>query len=182
MLVILAAHRRDDRAIVPVDFDAFACVREPEQRVAGAADDDDLGARPMAVGFFVGAGRELADVQVHGVARHPEKQQLAGATLPPLVQGDRPHVRQEVRLPLARIDLPWRIREVVVAPVIAVGKTVVAVEDEIGVADGVHQQRSGRRCEQASRPLAIVIEVLIGAVDRDGEEAALLPLDRVLVL
>src|SRR5207302_3019922 len=69
---------------------------------------------------------------------------------------------------------------VVVLGVVAVLKEIVVVEDKVEVPGDVDLK--GRRCgsEEPGRLLPIQIEVLVVAVQRRREQAARLPLDRLL--
>src|SRR5438093_2403470 len=86
VLVVLTVPGREDRAFLPRDL-LFLLASVPEERIADAAQDDDLRARPVLVGLLVGAGWELAHVGRHRVAGHDEEHvAAAGAALIPLLE------------------------------------------------------------------------------------------------
>src|SRR5439155_13041506 len=72
VLVVLAAGRREDGALAPVDLRLLLRARMPEERIAGAVQDDDLGAGAVAVCLLVRASWKLANVNVYRVPRHAE--------------------------------------------------------------------------------------------------------------
>src|SRR5439155_21706724 len=65
VLVVLVVARGEQAALLPVDLDGLVLTGEPEQRVAGPAQDDDLGAGAVTMGLLVRASRELAHVGGH---------------------------------------------------------------------------------------------------------------------
>ena len=134
----------------------------------------------MRVRLLVGANGELRDVAVQIPLGHAEAD--VAATCAPLVRhierqvhriGHKVRVEQQPPLlPLAR--------EVVGLAVEAFGEVVLGVEDEVHVAEGVHDDGRIRHGHIARRLRARAVEMLMPGIERNREDRPCLPLERNL--
>src|SRR6266567_1545248 len=168
------ASARDVHApLLPVAFHELLTLA-PHEHVALAMGDVQVSRRPVPVAFLVRAGLKARDVRVDGAAgEHEERIRSAAATLFPLPQPHAFHVGDEVRLPDSPApELALRV-EVLVLAGEAVLEVVVAVPDEVLVADELpHHLRQVRHREEAARLEAAAVVVLHRRIERNGEECA----------
>ena len=135
-------------------------------------------ARPVPVTLLVRADRELGDVGHHRVVRELEADVLAArAALEPVLELKATNVGDEVRLPHPAGVERARAVEVLLAPVVAIAEDVRAVEHEVGVVEEIHHDRHRRDGEQPCGQRARSVVQAVRRVERNREEAALLPFE-----
>ena len=134
-------------------------------------------ARAMAVRLLVAAHRELGDVcahvAVHQLEEHRAAALAAGLPGDGLDVGD---VGDEVGLQHA-VVVEARVAAEVLVVAEAVPEDVGIAHHEIHVVEDVVDQRRVGDPEELRLPVARAVEMLVGGVHRDGEQAALLPLE-----
>ena len=142
-----------------------------------------MGAGAVAVRLLVGAHRELGDVGLGAVLGHLQHDvDATGAPVAPPVERHVRRVGDEVGLPDALLVELARAAEVVVLGVEAPLEVGVRVEHEVQVVEEAHHGRRGGDRDVAGRLLAAAVEVLVPGIERDGEEAAGVPLEGLLVV
>ena len=149
----------------------------PHQRIALARQYDDMRARPMAVALFVGADRELRDMRVHRAFGEVEADvPSAGAAFLGLDQRQVDRIGHEIGDQLEAVG--FRLSgEIVGFAVEAALEIVGRVEDEFWVFVDVHSRRHVGHRDEARGFQAGGVEMLVPAVERDGEQRAGAPFE-----
>ena len=134
-------------------------------------------AGPMRMRLLVGADRELRDVAVQRALGEVEADvAAAGAALLRRDQRQVDRVRHEVRRQQEALGLVLG-GEIIRLAVEAALEVVVGAEDEIQVLVEIDDDRRVGHRDEARRIAARAVEVLVPAVERDGEQRAGLPLE-----
>ena len=136
-----------------------------------------MGARPVRMGFLVGADRELGDVARHRALGHVEADvPAAGAAFLGADERQVDRVGDEVRHQQEALLLRLG-GEIVGLAGEAVGEIGRHVEDEIDVV--IHVDDGGRvgHRDIADALLAGAVEMLMPGIERDGEDGAGLPFE-----
>ncbi len=176
MLVEPGVGRNDERSDLPVVAARRLALR-PHQGIALAREHDDVGAGPVRMRLLVGADRELGDVARDRAARHVEADMAAAGAA--LLGGDQRQVdrirheiglQQEARLFALGAVIVGLAGEAVLE---VAGVTEHEIEIVVQVDDG---GRVGDR-DVARRRLTRAVEMLIPAIERNGEDRARLPLE-----
>ena len=168
--------RHDHGADLPLVVARLVALR-PHQRIAFAGQDDDVRARPVGVRLLVGADRELRDVAVERALGEVEADvAAAGAALLRRDQRQVDRVGHEIRRQQEALGLVLG-REVIRLAVEAALEVVLGAEDEIQVLVEVDDDRRVGDRDEARRIAARAVEVLMPAVQRNGEQRAGLPLE-----
>ena len=176
MLMKPGVGRNDQGADLPVVTARFLALG-PHQRVALAREHDDVGARPMRMRLLVGADRELGDVAGDRAARHVEADMAAAGAA--LLGGDQRQVDRVGN----EIGLQQEADLLALGAVIvgfageAVDEIVPVIEHEIDVVVEVDDRGRIGNGDITHRFLARSVEVLVPAIERDGEDRARLPFE-----
>ena len=136
-----------------------------------------MGAGAVAVGLLVAPHRELGDVGAH-VAVH-QLEEHRPASLAPRLPGDGldvGYVGDEVGFQHP-VVVEARVAAKVLVVAEAVPEDVPVVHDEVHVVEDVVDQRRVGDPQELRLPVARTVEVLVGGVHRDGEQASFLPLE-----
>ncbi len=134
-------------------------------------------ARPVRVALLVGADRELRDVAVHRALGHVEADMAAaGAALLGADQRQVDRIGHEIGHQQQALLLALGA-EIVGLAVEAVLEVVRGVEDEVDVLVEIDHRRRVGDGDVARRRLARAVEMLVPAVERNGEHGARLPLE-----
>ena len=134
-------------------------------------------ARPVGMRLLVGADRELRDVAVERALGEVEADvAAAGAALLRRDQRQVDRVRHEVRRQQEALGLVLG-GEIIRLAVEAALEVVLGAEDEIQVLVEIDDDRRVGHRDEARRIAARAVEVLVPAVERDGEQRAGLPLE-----
>ena len=168
--------RHDQRAVFPFVALGLVALR-PHQRIAFAREHDHVGARPVRVRLLVGRHRELRDVARDRAARHVEADvAAAGAALLGRDQRQVDGVGDEIGLQQEAHLLALGAVVVGLAGEAAL-EIVPVIEHEIDIVIEIdHGRRVGHR-DVAHHLLARAVEMLVPAIERDGEDRACLPLE-----
>ena len=134
-------------------------------------------ARPVGMRLLVGADRELRDVAVQRALGEVEADvAAAGAALLRRDQRQVDRIRHEVRRQQEALGLVLG-GEIIRLAVEAALEVVLGAEDEIQVLVEIDDDRRVGHRDEARRIAARAVEVLVPAVERDGEQRAGLPLE-----
>jgi hypothetical protein len=137
----------------------------------------------VIVSFVIDARRPLRNVTDQTVIRHLEAGDSAlGDFVRRIVDGGDPRVSDEIRVPHAcpfRLVTPIAHGKVRFFAVVAGLKRIAVVENEIRVAEEIHDDR-GSRDRQQKRRLARAVIMPVPGVKRWRKEAALRPFKRLL--
>jgi hypothetical protein len=176
MLVPPHVGRHDHGADLPRVVARFFPVG-PHQGIAFARQDDDMRAGAVTVALFIGADGELRDMRVHRAFGEVEADMpAAGAAFLGLDQRQVDRVGHKVRHQLEAVG--FRLGgEIVRLAVEAALEIVGRVEDEFRVFVDVHRRRHVGDRDEARRFLARCVEMLVPAVERDGEQRAGAPFE-----
>src|SRR5579859_5716569 len=138
-----------------------------------------VSSRTVPVAFLVRTGLEARNVRINRSAgQHEEGVGAATAALLPLPEPHGLDVRNEVRLPDAPAPELALRGEVLVFTAEAVLEVVLAVPDEVLVAQELaHHLWQVRHREKSEWLEAAAVVVLHGGVERDREEGALAELE-----
>ena len=176
MLMEPAVGWDDHGALLPVIAARLFALR-PHQRVALAAHDDHVRPGTVAMRFLIGGDRELRDMAVHRALGHVEADvAAAGAALLGLDQRQVDGVGDEVGLQQQTLLLAL-VGEIVRLAGEAVLEVVARVEYELDIVIEVDDRGPVGDGHVACRPRALAVEMLVPAVDRNGEQRALVPLE-----
>src|SRR5262249_8577588 len=125
----------------------------------------DMGAGPVAVGFFVAADRKFGDVGSHDVAGKVEVDvPAAGAAFIPYLKRHVRCVGPEVERHLASPDLAFTAEVVFLFRRKTVGKNEIIGENEIEIVKQVHHERRAGYSKISNGGVTLPIEVLVFCV------------------
>ncbi len=175
MLVKPHLRRHEHAARSPLDpFHRFTFL--PHQRVTGAANDQDVNPRAVAVRFLVRADAPQRYVRLDRVVDHAKDSALRSAA--PVKTARKhlahAHVGDEIGRPLLRRRA---LLEVTFLAVVAVAKDERVVKDEVVVVERIdHPRRAGHR-DVTRRLQAGSVVVLMPGVHRNRKITSFLPLE-----
>ena len=176
VLVQPHVRRHDHGADLPLVVARLVALR-PHQRIAFAGQDDHMCAGPVGVRLLVGADRELRDVAVERALGEVEADvAAAGAALLRRDQRQVDRVRHEIGRQQEALGLVLG-GEIIRLAVEAALEVVLGAEDEIQVLVEIDDDRRVGHRDEARGIAARAVEVLVPAVQRDGEQRAGLPLE-----
>ena len=176
VLVVPHVRRHDHRAFAPVVALRLAALW-PHQAEAFAREHDDVRARPMGVRLLIGANRELRDVAIHRPLRHREaRMPAARAAFFRRKQWQVDGVGHEVGIEEQPLLLAF-VGEIFRLAVEALLEVVTGVKNKANIAERVDDHRRVGHRYVARGLVARAVEVLVRAVERDGENRARLPLE-----
>ncbi len=180
MLVKPSFRRHDDRTGFPVDPRNLLALG-PKQRITLAGKDEDMGARAMAMSFLVKTDRKARHMRAHHALGHFKKDgRVAFAALGPLDRLDIDNVGDKVGFDhpvVVKLAAAGKKSLFALKPL---GKRIRTVGDEIGATEQIENQwRRGHR-QQPRFLVPLAVKMLIPGVERHGEQAAGLPLERLL--
>src|ERR671925_146288 len=135
----------------------------------------------MAMRFFISPNRKFGDMGSHDVAGEIEIDvSSAGAAFIPYLERHVPGVGHEVHRHLQSPDLSFAAEILLVFRGEAVGKNEIVSENEIEIVKQVHHKRRAGYSKIPDGGVTLSVEVLVLCVQRDSEQAARVPLERLL--
>ena len=130
------------------------------------------------MGFLVGANGKFRDMRSHGAVGHFQHDVFAAAAaLDPIFQRKAARVGDKVGIPdPARIGFALAAKIFRIA-VETVGEIPRRVEDKVLMVKQVKDDRRAVDREKSRRLVARTVEVLIGAIERQREQATVVPFE-----
>ena len=187
-VVVLVEHligRREDDAMGPVDALEVLVPVVPQQRIAMAADGEDVEVGAVAVALLIRPDRHLGGVRVHGAVGEDELHvRRSGAARLPGLEAEIGEIGHEVCLPhiAPRADGDeLALAAEVTGGAFALGEAQRVFEDETLVVEQVQHDAEVVDRGEARGLGARAVEVLVMGVERQGEEALGAPLEAVLL-